>query len=118
MKRIIAVLLVTFAVMVIVPVAMADNGPEVITIDKVQKSFPPVEFKHQEHQKRAGDCKTCHHKTEEGQAPKACSECHGVDEAAPSFKDAMHKTCKDCHKKMAAEGKTPPTKCPACHVKK
>ena len=118
MKKIAAVLLVIFAFVAFVPAAMADNGPETIVIDKAKAKMAPVELKHAEHQKRTeGKCAPCHHKSKEGETPKACSECHGKVDGAPGYKDAMHKQCQPCHKEQKAAGKNPPTKCMECHKK-
>ena len=75
--------------------------------------------------KRAGGdkkCNACHHSAKaDGSDAKACSACH-KDKAETkdgkkiiSGKDALHKTCKDCHKKDKA--KKAPTKCNECHKK-
>jgi hypothetical protein len=49
-------------------------------------------------------------------SPK-CFSCHEAKKKgdAVAFKEAMHKTCKDCHKKDAS--KKAPTKCEGCHKK-
>ena len=66
-------------------------------------------------------CNTCHHTVKEGETPKSCSseECHSAT-STPKIRDAFHQQCyKGCHKtKNAEEGKTAPTKCSACHIKK
>jgi hypothetical protein len=118
MKKCLIVFMVMFSILVVGSYAAADNGPEVIVIEKVKEKFAPVTFKHLEHQKKENvTCATCHHKSKEGETPKACSSCHGVVEGAASFKDAMHKKCKACHKTESAAGKSAPTKCTGCHVK-
>ena len=67
----------------------------------------PVTFDHAKH--ASVSCNKCHHKGDQ----KKCFECHTAEakEGTLANKDAMHKTCKGCHKK---EGKGP-TSCGACH---
>ncbi|MDX1763526.1 MAG: cytochrome c3 family protein, partial [bacterium] len=100
-------------------VATAASSPSVIVIDRVQKKMAPVAFQHAEHQKRTNhDCTVCHHTAKPGDGnPAPCSECHGKEDGALGFKAVMHKSCQDCHKKLAAEGKQPPTTCMGCHKK-
>ena len=100
-------------------VETAVSSPAVIVIDRIQKKMAPVTFQHAEHQKRTNnDCTVCHHMAEPGEMkPAPCSECHGNEDGALGFKAVMHKTCQDCHKKMAAEGLQPPTTCMGCHPK-
>jgi cytochrome c553 len=114
MRKIVVLLVTMLAFVASASIVLADNGPAEIVIKEVQKKFPPVTFKHAEHQSRIGDCTTCHHKSANGDAAAPCSQCHGKDEAAPGYKDAMHKSCQGCHKK---EGGNAPTKCNGCHVK-
>ncbi|MDX1763780.1 MAG: cytochrome c3 family protein [bacterium] len=102
------------ASMVVADDVSVANGPAEIVIDAAQAKFPPVKFNHAEHQSRAGDCTTCHHKNVDGEAASSCASCHGKADGAPSYKDAMHKNCQGCHKK---EGGNAPTKCNGCHVK-
>jgi len=106
-------LIVSLSLVTANDVAAAD-GPAEIVIDAAQAKFPPVKFNHAEHQKRAGDCTTCHHKSVDGEAASSCASCHGKVDGAPSYKDAMHKNCQGCHKK---EGGNAPVKCNGCHVK-
>ncbi len=76
-----------------------------------------VTFPHKAHAER-DKCVTCHHTTKEGEAAKACTDCHGKDPKAPKMQDAAHKLCKGCHEKTVAAGKKAPGKeCKACHVK-
>ncbi len=117
MKQVAIALIAIFG---LVAVAMAAQGPEVISIDKVKKAMAPIEFQHHKHQERVeGKCTTCHHTEKEGEtALKACSECHAAAAAeAPSYKDAMHKRCQGCHKEQNASGKSAPVKCNECHKK-
>jgi len=66
-----------------------------------------VDFDHAKH--AALSCNKCHHKGDQ----KACFSCHTAagGEGMPKNKDAMHKSCKNCHKKE----KKGPTKCGECH---
>ena len=81
-----------------------------------------VTFPHGVHAK-AIKCVECHHTTKEGENPQPCSACHDAKEAkdkAPKLKDAIHKSCWDCHKTTKAAGKKsgPEMKdCKVCHVK-
>lgn len=80
-----------------------------------------ITFKHADHSKLAEDkCVVCHHKSE-GDATKIakCVTCHpkkteGPDDKRVNYKRAMHKQCKDCHKKS---NKGPYKKCSECHIK-
>ena len=96
-----AILLSTFAIISFA----TEKGPDEI---KFTPKMGTVTFNHTAHQGRT-DCTTCHHTGEFSQ----CKSCHGVDSAAPKAKDAYHKTCKNCHKKL----KKGPTKCKECHIK-
>jgi len=86
----------------------------VVAGEKGEATYPfptkmgTVTFQHQAHQGRVADCATCHHK---GVEAGACHSCHDGTKA-PKFKDAAHKLCKDCHKKMNG-----PTGCKDCHKK-
>ncbi|HHN73638.1 MAG TPA: hypothetical protein ENK10_00255 [Acidobacteria bacterium] len=107
--------------------ALAADVPAGKEVLKLQAKMGTVTFKHKEHATRAGDCKTCHHKLQEGATPRACSECHDkkvVKDEAPKLKNALHKTCGDCHaaKQEAGEKAGPLTamkakQCKKCHVK-
>jgi hypothetical protein len=107
--------------------AFAENkGPETITIDHNHKKKKVEGFKHHKHQESM-DCKTCHHKKEDGKDPHACASCHADPAQEIHFKtgkkagkkmklkDAYHTRCLDgCHKKKENKGKAP-TKCKGCH---
>ncbi len=98
--------------------AASHNGPEVITIDRIQEKKPPVKFQHRQHQEWAGgNCAVCHHATKEGERPDGCFACHGKAEGAPGFKEAMHKGCRGCHQRESAKGREAPTNCSGCHKK-
>jgi hypothetical protein len=91
-----------------------------------------VTFNHQHHAELVDvggvskvECSTCHHKTEAGDTPQPCEECHAKKdgekmENAPNIKDAYHLRCRGCHKYTMEEmGKEagPDKKCKLCHVK-
>ena len=113
MTRKLAVILIAFAVAMAFAASMAVAGdpPAQVMIEKGKDKKPGVNFDHAKH---AGsiDCFKCHHTAKAKEDVKSCFECHGADPAAPTVKDAFHKSCRDCHK---AEGKGP-TKCKECHV--
>jgi len=75
-------------------------------------------------------CETCHHPSKPQKAlaapQQSCSDCHTKPATPPMktpFNLAFHAVtgqtglCIDCHKKEAAAGKKPPTKCMECHKK-
>lgn len=107
--------------------ALAADVPAGKEVLKLQARMGTVTFHHKKHAEIAGDCVTCHHKTKEGETPKACSECHDkklVKDKAPKLKNALHKTCGDCHAKKheAGEKAGPLTaikakQCKECHVR-
>jgi len=101
----VAVAMVSVAAMSVVA---ADNkGPAEV---KLEAKMGTVTFQHTAHQERAKqDCAICHHK---GVEAGACRSCHDAKPDVPKAKDAFHKVCKDCHKKMNG-----PTKCNGCHIK-
>ncbi len=98
----------------------AAQPPEV---KKFDTPMGTVTFPHATHVKAGIKCTQCHHTMKEGEAVQPCSSCHDAKEAkgnAPKLKDAVHKLCWECHKKMAAESKkTGPVQkdCKLCHVK-
>ena len=105
------VVAVTFSASLVIGAA-APAGK--VTIKEIQKTKPAVTFDHKAHADRVkGNCKACHHKDEAGKE-QGCSKCHGdkADGKKVELKEAFHKTCKDCHKKMNG-----PTKCDGCHKK-
>jgi hypothetical protein len=71
-----------------------------------------VTFDHKGHAQRIGKCQTCHHKEDS----EKCSDCHGAkrDGNTPSFRDAMHHRCKDCHMRTNKKVKG---YCLECHPK-
>ncbi len=119
MKKSIAMALtIVVATVLAASPAVADPGAEIIVINQIQQKFPPVSFKHHAHQNHEGvQCADCHHTTKAGETVQACGSCHGQGNGAPDYKTAMHNNCQGCHKKMAAAGKSAPTKCSGCHQK-
>lgn len=90
-----------------------------------------VWFSHLEHAEGYAEaCDTCHHDYQNGKniwhegLPVAkCSGCHHPEKSAGSpkrLRTAFHKSCKGCHKMLAAEGGTsaPYKQCTDCHDKK
>ncbi len=114
MKRV--ALLVAGLFLVSMCVMAADIPADKATI-KFDTKMGTVTFPHKAHAERE-KCAVCHHTTKEGEAVKACTDCHGKDPKAPKMMDAAHKLCKGCHEKTVAAGKKAPGKeCKACHVK-
>lgn len=117
MKKFAALMSIVVAVTFSAGLVVSADMPGKVVISEIQKSKPPVPFDHKAHaEKRAKDCKTCHHKDEAGKEQK-CSACHKekAEGKVVSLKEAYHTTCKDCHKKDAS--KKAPVKCNDCHVK-
>ncbi len=105
----------------------ADPGPADMVL-KTAAGKKPANFPHKTHQDTIA-CADCHHGkdadgkqvagTADGPFDK-CESCHNKDMAnvkLNSFKLAAHANCKECHKKVAKEGKAAPTKCLGCHPK-
>ena len=109
----------------------AGNGPDEINLVPIagtEKKRPATPFTHKAHwDDDSIKCETCHHpvKAKGGAVPSySCSSsgCHTANEcdgsavakknkACPSFEDAFHIQCIDCHKKDGG-----PTKCAECHA--
>lgn len=88
--------------------------PEHHATDKYQGA----PFNHKKHADTLKDCKVCHHTWKEGEKVKKCVECHTKDSKLTA-KNAFHKNCRGCHRKLKKEGKpTGPTACTKCHPKK
>jgi hypothetical protein len=118
MKKFAAFMAIVVAVTFSAGLVIGAGAPGKVTIDEIQKAKGPVPFDHKAHaEKRAKNCKECHHKDAAGKEQK-CSACHKAkaEGKTVSLKNAYHTTCKDCHKKDAS--KKAPTKCNGCHVKK
>ncbi len=121
MKKIVMlVALVAFMAMSVVAFAAPAGPAGELTVTAKMKSDkkPAVKFAHEKHEALA--CKDCHHTWEGEGDPKKCSECHTGRKSGEKInnKVALHKSCKDCHKKMKKAGeKTGPSSCKACHKK-
>ena len=113
MTRKLAVIMIAVAVAVAFAASMAIAGdpPGQVMIEKGKDAKVGVSFDHAKHAETI-DCFKCHHASKAKEDIKSCFTCHGVDAAAPSVKDAFHKSCQACHK---AEAKGP-TKCKECHA--
>ena len=128
MRSAISLLAILFLPLALAVAALAQHGPENITIDAAKNKKAAVEFPHFLHQEKVESCKTCHHTLADDFSPEAgvtevkpCSSCHLDPEkdTTPSMremslkKNPLHIGCIDCHK---AESKGP-TKCNDCHPK-
>ncbi len=99
------------------PKTTVPSQPETVTIGSLSYWYGPVEFSHSKHASLAGDCTSCHHKSE-GQATP-CVTCHPAesdpsDASALILKVAYHDRCLACHK-AADSG---PVSCTGCHARK
>ncbi len=114
MKKMLVLMVVAALVAGSAFVALADNGPETITLEA---SMGNITFPHAVHQGMEGvGCNACHHNGEATAvaADPNCHACHGAKDGVPATKKVFHKLCKDCHKE---KGGNAPTKCKGCHVK-
>lgn len=99
-----------------------------ITIDGKK----PAHFNHSNHLQLGVTCETCHHDAEHqpltaeaiGALPDGkqlnCVSCHNASFANTELqkaKEVFHARCKTCHQ-SGYEGKTGPTGCTDCHIKK
>lgn len=92
-----------------------------------------VVFNHLKHADYA--CGECHHDTKgapltqemiQTQGIDKCSKCHNKVGKRPAglskkdrlsyHKEALHKSCKGCHRKVRKEGKVAPVTCKGCHT--
>ena len=132
-KRLFSYFIVLAMVLGVVGILMAVDVPTEIMIDnKVYKTDKkgPVKLTHQKHIKDYNvSCTECHHVYKngknvwkEGDPIHKCKECHDPAKKkgkVRKLKNAYHKNCKSCHKKMIAKGKKAPfKKCNQCHQKK
>jgi hypothetical protein len=84
------------------------SAPSIIKLERYSGGKSAVTFPHRDHTQNYS-CQKCHHKG----SGTACFDCHKKTSGeAPSFKDAMHKSCKNCHKNEGGG----PTKCAECHT--
>jgi cytochrome c553 len=101
------------ALFLVATVAFA-AAPDKVDLSKYKGTKAAVSFDHKKHaDPKVAPCATCHHKAKDAKKEAACGDCHKKDAEGTtlSFKDAFHKSCKDCHTK-AGKG---PTKCGECH---
>lgn len=114
MRKFAALFAVVAAVVFSAGLVMSADAPEKITLDKIKKEKPAVQFNHKAHGDRIKNCQVCHHKDEKGKE-QACSTCHKAKAEGKTveLKEAFHKRCRGCHQKE----KTGPTKCNECHKK-
>ncbi len=110
----------------------ADIPDEILIENKGYKKDKktPVKLSHKKHSvDYKTECDECHHDYQDGKnvwtatdPVKKCVECHDPQKSKDKVKKlqtALHKNCKDCHKKVNEEGKKAPRKkCSDCHVKK
>ena len=107
--------------------------PEKITLNNIEafktKERPAVEFPHGIHMEGDLDCTDCHHNykdgknilneddLEEGSSSVKCAGCHaGENENNYNLRQAFHKQCMGCHRKLDKAGKkTGPRLCGECH---
>jgi hypothetical protein len=128
-KKLIAVLLGFFVIIMIIGTALAQEAPKTPTILK-GAPMGAVKFDHTSHLKVAPKCETCHHASKPEKPLKspqeACTDCHTHPATPPvktNLQGAFHNPtataglCIDCHKKQNGAGKAAPTKCAECHQK-
>lgn len=95
----------------------ADQGPEVIVLNKLENKYVPVVFSHKLHaqmSEMSGGCKGCHHYNTLGPI-LPCENCHETnrkrdDITKPDLKGALHRQCMDCHREWSHS-----TNCTSCH---
>ncbi len=113
--------LVLVAVAVVIAISRAQTAPPRAVME-FKSTLGTVTFQHKVHiEQYKIACVKCHHTFKAGEPVIACSSCHTKVASGKqlSLKDAVHKTCGDCHQAIIAQGKTPParTKCMDCHKK-
>ncbi len=94
-----------------------EKGPDVVTLDEIQKDYLPVIFSHRVHSQMSemsGGCATCHHYNTSGPI-QPCKNCHEAnrkreDISKPDLKGAYHRLCMDCHRQWSHS-----TNCTSCH---
>lgn len=118
----IIIIIIFIGSFIIHPIIKAqDKGQESYIFEAKPGNVTFTHWKHQDELKI--DCMSCHHKTEAGATPKACTTCHKIgvttvpEGEPPTMKDAAHHLCRGCHKEKAAAGEKAPTKCLECHIK-
>ncbi len=78
--------------------------------------YGPASFDHELHQRIAGDCTVCHHRS--GDKTPPCKECHEApfnpdNLNKPGIAHVYHLRCISCH----IENEAGPTECTGCHQK-
>ncbi len=97
--------------------APAQPVPETVTMSGLSHWFGPATFSHGAHASLAGDCTSCHHKSDGEVGP--CGTCHPEQfdpsqPTMPSLNVAYHQRCAGCH----AQAGSGPTACESCHKRK
>jgi len=96
----------------------ADEGPDLLVLDKLARRYEPVVFTHRRHAEMAAfadGCATCHHHNPE-LGISACEVCHEqnprrADLSRPSLRGAYHRQCMGCHREWSHD-----TACSVCHA--
>ena len=118
------VLYCLFALMTITAISAASGIPGIIVLnirpDADKHGRQPVIFNHQLHENSTGDCVKCHHELSQSYSENdvnKCSTCHveKKNDNCLSLKDAYHRMCITCHKKIQSTGKKVPLYCGECH---
>ncbi len=78
--------------------------------------YGPASFDHELHQRIAGDCAVCHHRS--GDKTPRCNECHSApfnpaNLNKPGIAHVYHLRCISCH----IQNEAGPTECTGCHQK-
>lgn len=98
----------------------AEQGPDIVIIDKLADKYLPVSFSHKVHAQMSGmsgGCESCHHFNTAGPI-LSCSDCHSVerkrdDLSKPDLQAAYHRQCITCHKEWSGS-----SDCNSCHLSK
>jgi hypothetical protein len=97
-----------------------EDGPEIVSLDKLSDKYMPVTFSHRIHSQMSqmsGSCRGCHHYNTAGPI-LPCVDCHSVerkrdDLSKPDLQAAYHRQCITCHKEWSHS-----TDCNFCHAPK
>jgi hypothetical protein len=95
----------------------ANDGPEIINLDRLSNKYMPVVFSHKIHaqmSQMSGGCAGCHHYNTAGPI-LPCSDCHSIerkreDISKPDLQAAYHRQCINCHNEWSHS-----TDCNSCH---
>ena len=111
---------------------IAENSLQAPEDELIIDGRKPATFSHPVHLELGLECGVCHHDQEhnplsadtisalESPSQIRCVSCHNSnypDEKLRKAKDVFHARCKTCHSEGYA-GKSGPTKCTGCHIKK